>query len=280
MTIPSSGQYGGKNHVLRKVNDPNYANGRVWESFRKDWVWESGVDFNTQPISISGVYVNGVFHPNGTAGAYAFHIDYPLGRVVFDSPINPTGDVSLNYSYRWSPFYPDDVPWFQAIQPDSDRNDLSNFIAGSGEWNKLAQDRIQLPSVVLSLGRRHKTQGMMLGGGQIVEQDVLFDVLCETPQQLKTLRDVILNQDEKSFYLFDLARLASDNRFPLQYNGALNTNRPPSYPELVAEASVSGYRYRFCTFKDTTADTPVKLSSKFYWGTVTTTVQVEMPMLT
>ena len=55
--IPESGLYGGNKHKLRPVQDPNYNDGQVWEGYRGNWVWETGVANVEQPIRISGVDV-------------------------------------------------------------------------------------------------------------------------------------------------------------------------------------------------------------------------------
>lgn len=278
--IPTSGQYGGQQHQLRPVNDPNYQNGQVWEGFRKEWVWESGIDFATQPVSISGAYVDNAFYPLSTTGSYSHYIDYPLGRVVFNTPITPVSGVSLEYSFRWCPVFYDDPPWFQAPESFSFRNDGPNFMAGSGQWNQLAQDRLEMPCIVMQFGRRHASRGLMLGGGQIISQDIQFNILSENQNDARRIRDIILDQDEKSFYLFDLNQLANDDRFPLTAYGSLNPNRPPSYPELVQEVSDSGYRYKFCTFKRTVATPIQKLSANFHWTTATSTIEIQRPEIT
>ena len=50
VNIPSSGQYGGARHKLRLVDDPNYNSGQVWESYRGNWVWQSGLAFTNQAL--------------------------------------------------------------------------------------------------------------------------------------------------------------------------------------------------------------------------------------
>ena len=47
--IPTSGHYGGDKHKLRLVDDPNYDSGQVWEGFRSNWVWQSGLSYQAQP---------------------------------------------------------------------------------------------------------------------------------------------------------------------------------------------------------------------------------------
>ena len=59
VNIPTSGAWGGTFDQLRVVDDPSYTLGQVWETARKDWVWETGVAYTGgSPIDISGVYVN------------------------------------------------------------------------------------------------------------------------------------------------------------------------------------------------------------------------------
>ena len=91
--IPQSGIYGGDRHVLRSVDTPNYTDGKVWEGYRENWVWESGVDgVAEQPISISGVFVEDQFYATGNV-TKPFYVDYRNGRVVFDSAIATTSNA-------------------------------------------------------------------------------------------------------------------------------------------------------------------------------------------
>ena len=46
ITTPTSGAYGGTFDALRVVSDPAYTDGQVWESAKKDWVWETGMDYS------------------------------------------------------------------------------------------------------------------------------------------------------------------------------------------------------------------------------------------
>lgn len=282
VTIPSSGQYPGTpRHQLRCVDDPNYTRGQVWESFRKEWVWESGVEFNTQPISVSGVKVGNTFQPGTGVGVYKHKVDYRLGRIVFDAAISPTSVVTASYSYRWCPVSLEDEPWFRDIQFRVFHSEDGNFLPGSGQWSQLAQNRLQLPAVVLEVGASNKSTGLQLGGGQIVTQQVLFNILTENPADGRKLRDMIKGEVDRSIFLFNLNLLAKFNRFPLNADGSLNTNRPPSYPQLVAEptASVatSGFLWRNATFTKADIAQPSRLSENLYWSVAKVELEVEMP---
>ena len=79
------------------VEDESYVQGQVWQSAFKNWVYESGIPSPSSgvapPLVASGVTVNGTFYPEATtSGAFAHDIDFPNGRVVFQSPI-PVGSV-------------------------------------------------------------------------------------------------------------------------------------------------------------------------------------------
>jgi hypothetical protein len=43
ISIPTTGYYGGSDHTLRLVDDPRYSAGQVWEGFKSNWVWQSGM---------------------------------------------------------------------------------------------------------------------------------------------------------------------------------------------------------------------------------------------
>ena len=81
ITIPSSGAWGGTFDQLRVVDDPSYTLGQVWETPRKDWVWETGVAYiGSSPIDISGVYIDDTLKGTGDA-TYGHHYNYPLGQL-------------------------------------------------------------------------------------------------------------------------------------------------------------------------------------------------------
>lgn len=285
VTIPTSGQYGGTSprHRLRASNDQNFERGQVWEGFRKEWVWESGLEYNKQPIQVSGVYVDGTFYPIGTTGDYSHYVDYPNGRIVFDNAISPTSVVTAEFSYRNFPFFLEYEPWFREVQFRSYRNEDTTYITASGNWNVPAPNRIQLPAVVIEVGRSNPGRGLALGGGQIAEQHVIFHILSENPHDAIKMRDVIKAQNEKTIFLFNLNHLADFNRFPLTPYGSLSEN-PPSYPQLVSEPSTdpstSGFRWRRATLTDVFCGETVQISPMFYWTTSECVVEVEMPKFT
>jgi hypothetical protein len=272
--LSQSGQYSGSRSRLRPVIDPEYTDGQVWESFRKEWVWETGVEFSVQPINVSGVWVNSVFQPATGVGTNAHVIDYPNGRILFTSAISTTSTVEAEYSYKFVPFYSADEHWFQNVQFRSFHVEDSNFLIGSGIWGILATDRVQLPAVVIECGRRSAPEGLQLGGGHKVKQQIIFNVLTEYPSENSKLLDIIGYQQDKTIFLFDLNKLADSGVFPLDTYGSRVSNAL-MYPDLVAENN--SYRWRKAFFESIQLTQPTQVTPNFYWSTAESIIEIEMP---
>jgi len=242
VNIPTSGNWGGNMHILRPVADPRYTDGQVWEGFRKNWIWESGTNVSTQPISISGVFVDNVFNPLSSGG---YHINYPDGRIVFDTAQSTTSQVHLAYSYKFVNVTDSrNASFFREIQPRSFRVDNSNFLIGSGLYNNLAENRLQLPAVVVELPiERHKEPYELGSVSQWAYTDVLLHVLGEDDNYVSRVADILDRQEEKVVFMFDTGRMAKNNVYPLDYRG-MKASGALTYPSLVEPTGDGGYRYQ------------------------------------
>lgn len=237
----ASGVYGGDASRLRLSEDPNYTTGQVWEGFRRDWVWETGIGLAQEPIHVSGVWTDGVFQPTSGVGPYAHTVDYPNGRIIFQSPISTSGVVQASYSYRAVHASTADVPWWREVQTYSLRVDNERFLeTGSGEWSVLSQNRVQLPAIVIEAVPATQQGQLALGGGVRFRQEVRFNILAETPYERKHLHDILVNQWQKRVNLFDVNQVMQSGVFPLDADGSPNGSGL-MYPDLV---SYGGYGWR------------------------------------
>jgi hypothetical protein len=228
---------------LRLSSDPNYTSGQVWEGFRGNWVWQSGITYSPSPIvgvdnakpGISGVYVDSTFYPSNTVGAYAHHVDYFNGQVIFDTAI-PTGStVQAEYSYKWiNIVYANSIPWLREVQYRSyDIN--SNFLTeGKGDWDTPPETRLQLPAIAVEIVPRRSTKGYQLGGGQWVYTDVLFHCLAESDITRNELVDMISLQGDKKMPAFDSNLVAESGDFPIDYKGT-PVSGALTFPQLVSK---------------------------------------------
>jgi hypothetical protein len=238
INISTSGTYGGDFSRLRPVSDPRYSSGQVWESAKRNWVWESGLETSTQPISISGVFVGQTFYPNSGG---QFYIDYPNGRVIFNSGISQTSNVKVAYSFKWvNVCSADNIPWLRKVQSNTYRVDNSNFLIGSGDYIPLSQSRVDLPTVAIEISDETYA-GFSIGGGHYCNNKVKFHIVTEDKSSADRLGHVIASQEDKQIFIYDANRMAEDNRFPLDYRGSIASGAL-TYPQLTRYSGEGGYR--------------------------------------
>ena len=301
--IPASGHYGGDKHKLRLVNDPNYTSGQVWEGFRSNWVWQSGLSFNKQanviqkeledatyPLSkrlpgVSGVFIDNVFRPASGVGPHAHSIDHPRGRVIFDSAISTTSDVQAEFSYKWINVIRANHAFFREIQYRSQRADGDFTQAGSGDWSQLSENRLQLPVLAIEGVKKRDFKPYQLGGGQWVYSDVLFHVLAEEEYTRDKILDIVSLQNEKTLRMFDSDRIGRNNAYPLDWKGSPKSGSL-RYPEMIAYSGVGGYgaidigiAYGALGLRDSRITAVDTLSPNLYHGVVRTSTEVIMPQI-
>ncbi len=293
VTLTTSGAYGSNYSSLSGISDPNFSSGQVWQAPFRNWVWETGVEYATQPIDISGVYINdgtnwegseylwesgvepweetgGYFYPKTTTGIYAHYYNYHLGRVVFNSGIPASSTVHVEYSFRYCGFHDAEEPRFREVYYNVYR------AAEPASGHASARHRLQLPAVGVEIPKRREIYGYQLGGGTVHLQDVLFHVVAESQVGMDKMVDVLCGQKDKTIHLFDLTEMRASGVFPLDKNGS-RVSGALVYPDLVSE---SGYRWRKCTFNDMKAQEfsrPKGEEFPLYRAIVRATVEVVLP---
>ena len=262
---------------LRLSSDPNYTAGQVWEGFRGNWVWQSGVNYSTSPIvgtnnakpGISGVYVDDTFYPSDTVGAYAHHVDYFNGQIIFDTAI-PTGSkVQAEFSYKWiNVVYANSIPWLREVQYRSLDLNSSFLQAGKGEWDTPPETRLQLPAIAVEIVPRRSFQGYALGGGQWVYTDVLFHCIAENEMTRNELVDIVSFQSDKRIGTYDSNVVARSGDFPIDYRGT-PVSGALAFPDLVKKHRGSHVR-----FLNPSVQGMDMINSNMYGGIVKITTEV------
>lgn len=275
--IPTSGISGGYFHILRPVNDPNYTDGQVWESVRSDWVWETGVNYDTglNPINISGVYIGGTYYTTGDI-TYGHHYNYPLGRVIFNNAISSGSVVTMEYSFRDVQVnVADNSPIWKELQYGSRRPDDNHFTSKDdrGEWARLAGQRNQMPTIVIeAVPRRFQRPYEMGNGSLIVDQDILLHVVAENRWWRNQLVDLLCLQDFKTIWMFNSDEIAASGASPLDYRG-MRIDPAKMYPDLVNDRGV-GYRWKQMRMQDIQCSEVESDNPNLHIGNVRMTIEV------
>jgi len=251
--------HGNPLHVLKPTEDPNYDLGQVWQTMRKDWVWEQSVSFDNgvnpssspspsvtpsvplsiSPIDISGIYINNVFYPIGTSDpTYAYYIDYLNSRIIFNNAISTSTIVEMEYSYRWAQIYRyDNAKWWQQLQYRTDENSLHFNEIQTGDFSILSNNRVQLPAIIIESVARAQSEPYELGNKSlIVDQDLLLHIISENRNDRNILIDILRLQQDKAIRLYDTNKVIENNVYPFNIDGSLNNSRL-NYDQLVKNSS-------------------------------------------
>ena len=242
VTLGETSSRGDDYSRLRIVDTKRYVKGQAWKGFRKNWVWQSGVNYSPSPLvgsdntipGISGVYVDDTFYPSNTAGSYSHYVDYYNGTVVFNSPI-PTGSkVQAEFSYKWiNMVYANELPWLRDIQYRSYNN--AGFLDSSRkEFDAPADTQVQLPAIAVEIVPRRDFRGYQLGGGQFLYTDVLFHCVAEDERTRNKMVDIVSRQNDKTIFKFNSKEISKWGDFPLNYKGTPNSGAL-RYPDLTSK---------------------------------------------
>lgn len=225
VNAPTSGINNGVFNTLKPVEDPAHTSNTIWETSRKDWVYETGLVYNeNEPINISGIYINNTLIPAPTGNSsYEYKINYPLGQIVFKNPQPKNSNISINYSYRYIQVYKSsESVWWKELQqlsydPNFSNNNKANLIT--------ANHRIQMPAIVIELIPRTIQTPYQLGNVKnIITQDILLHIYTENMSQRNSIIDILLAQKDRQTYLYDINNIIKDNVQYLTYDGQKNNN--------------------------------------------------------
>jgi hypothetical protein len=211
--------------------------GRVYEFAGPSLVWQetvmppSGID---SPIIPSGIFIDGDFYETAsTSGEYEHVIDFRNGRVIFESPLSGGEVVSAEYSFpnvfvdlggreEHTRMFKNFLHDFETTEEDSP--------GGNSNVNK--ESRGWFPSVFIVTSNRNHARGLQLGGGEVAEVTVRWDVFSDNAWSRNWLVDLIGDQVQRSFSLYNVN--AALSFFPFLSDGSLNPNRK-EYPTLLQD---------------------------------------------
>jgi hypothetical protein len=255
---------------LNRTNDPTIQN-RVWESVKKDWVYETEIQFNNiSPNSISGIYVNDSFLPGPTGIApNSYKINYPEGRIIFDKLLPDTTSVELDYSYRYVQVYKsENCGWFRELQS-------SNFTRKDFEYKGdnfiTSNHRIQMPCIVMEMTPRTILIPYELGNiSNIINQDVLLYVISENASKRKEIVEKLLIQKDNTFNILDTNNIAKSNKNDLLYDGQKNPERS-DYGQF---SENDDYIKNRAIIKNTTITEFNTITDSLYLGIVRWTIEI------
>lgn len=247
----SSGYYGNLS-TLSRVNLPEYTLGRVWQTRRQNWMWESG-------IVISGVWVNNTLMTSG------YKLNYRDGYVLFNSPVS--GTVRLNYSCKYVEIRENSETNFINGDFESFNVADSQFIAGSGYRNKM-----QMPFVTIEdVGS--KTEPYELGSRVKYQFNTfIINVVTEDSSINNKIRDKIQADEETYIKIFDVEASKRSGVYPMSKDGFL-VNSSGTYQHLSDNFKFDKSSRSDCFVTKIINEGVTKLPNGLYHGTLKLTLE-------
>jgi hypothetical protein len=244
--------YGANMSELRPFENENYTDYTLWQSARKNWVYENitGVDYS--PISFSGITVSGVsgssFYPAPTGnGSLGYTIDYKQGAIVFDRELSRTSKVTASYSYKLFDIeVANKSPIWKSLQEQSfDPGHFSNKYYVSGDFAVPSEHRVQLPTIIVESINRSKNMPWRLGDHSLVtHQKVLLHVIAENKIDRDKINDILNRQSTRTIALYDTNKLIESGTYPLNFDGSLNPSGL-EYDQILANPDYKWLTTRF-----------------------------------
>lgn len=270
VSIPTSGINTINNFsTLKPVSNPSVPSGRVWEAVRKDWVYESGINYNgSSPALFSGVYLNNTFLPAPTgSGNHSYSVNYPLGRINFSFNVSASSTVVAAYSHKYIQVYKSsDAVWWKEVQKETYNPD--NF-KQTNEYSIAANHRVQLPAIVIELIPRTILSPYELGTTEnIITQDLLLHIFTQNANQRNSIIDTLLLQKDNVFWLYDVNQVVKNNQTELKISGEINPSGI-NYPE-----AINLYKNHWVMIKNSTIVELNTLSSSLYNGVVRWSMEI------
>ena len=260
----SESYYSDDESRLRLVQDERYNYGRVWEASAREFVWQSDVSLGSGiiPFRVSGVYIDGIFHPKEETGVYAHHVDYLNGRIIFSEPRSPDADIRAEFT-RPSVHvgFADDLE-FRTLTLNAVEEFLTDSLS-SGIPSR--EHQTWLPSIFIEVGTG-KQRGLQLGGGQIKTRYVTFHIFADNPQDRNLLMDWLDYQSRSTFWMADLNKIT----FPFDEYGNI-VDGVTNWPDMV-----SAHPWKKLRVVDSTSATINSLNSQLFRARVIYEVEIDM----
>lgn len=203
------------------------ADGQVWQSPFRQWVYESGVpldgtNVSTPPIVASGLYIEGAFRPTNDS-AFGHTIDYINGRIIFNSPQSLDLKVNAAYSARQVRI---------AFEHDFNQQFQKGFLESKYGTNPLSSMQMVYPSgifqpfpaVFIEVGNRTMTAYELGNRSAIIKDKVILHVWALDDMQRDNIVDILTSQWRKVIPMINF------NRAPLPLSGIYNTLSPEYVP--------------------------------------------------
>lgn len=203
------------------------ADGKIWQSPFRQWVYESGVpldgtNVSVSPVVASGVYIQGAFRPTNDP-VFGHTIDFINGRVIFNSAQSLDLKVNAAYSARQVRV---------GFEHDFNQQFSKGYLESKYGTNPLTSNQLVYPSgifqpfpaVFIEVDNRTMRPYELGNRSAIIKDKVVLHVWALDDLQRDNIVDILTSQWRKVIPMINF------NRAPLPLSGIYNTLSPEYVP--------------------------------------------------
>lgn len=243
----SNGEYTNTSGLLSRVDHPEYLDGQVWGSNKKNWCWENSVV----------VKVNNVVNTANT-------VDYINGLIIFSGVVNTS--VYAEYSFRNVYIV--------------DGNDI-NYKGSYGKFDvydgTYRENALQLPAIVIESGRSTSTPLELGGYSRIVAKQLLLNVLHRNSNTVDRISNILYNQVDTNVSMYDFDAAYASGVYPVDFDGTL-LNSNGNYNYLCDNYPYDKARNSYFYIDSTEDEGSQRLPNNLYHNTIRYNTVAELNM--
>lgn len=136
----------------------------------------------------------------------------------------------------------------------------------------MGQSRVQLPALAIEVIPPRSLEGYQLGGGQNVNNEIVFHVITENHWECANIMDSVLYQNDRNIHLYDPTEVGMSGASPFNYRNELRPHAIPSglYPTLV-----DNFYWKKCWINNSRSNDITQMTPDLYIGSVRCSTEVK-----
>lgn len=175
-------------YSLVRINPPITKPYTLWSAQKKEWVWED-VEYDGSIPNVPTIYDSGVDITDDCV------INHSLGQVMINIPVSAP---EASYAFKRVHVYTQENGDFWPKIVDHVLNENESEI-----HTLMKKSKIQLPAIFLEADTTRVKPAQMGSSALFIEQDIIFNVLAETPAMRNKLAAALVQQHGKKFNLYN-----------------------------------------------------------------------------
>jgi hypothetical protein len=195
---------------------------KFWQGLSSDWVWENASPAytgGTNPIQVSGIFINDTFYPTGTTGTYEYYVDYARGGVVFTNALTESGNtIYCNRSERAVFVYPTKSSQYKLLFTEHLKR-FENYTPGSGVDSIPNELRSFMPAIFIDVSQSNGDPLQLGDINKLQNFSIALDIVSEDPGLHDTIVDATLALAGQGVKMFDVDKAIENRKYPLDYKG-------------------------------------------------------------